>query len=494
MSEQSQKPREPKARVDWNGEECAAAFANASVSKPWTIGYASLNEDLSTHNLDVVGNLPPGVRGTLFRNGPARHELGGQRYGHRWDGDGMVQAFRFGSAVSHEGRFTRTAKFIAETAANKFMFSAFGTCIPGCPPIADDMDEMNSANISVCMAGGELLALWEPGSAYRIDPSTLETIGIKTWHSDLLGQAFSAHPKREPTGETWNFGANPLTGALTLYCSGEDGNLIRSHTLQIENLPPIHDFAVTDRHLVFVLPPTPVNKDRLASGMSFAHSCEWSPGLGSRVLVVAKSDWSQRWYDLPPSALFHVSNAWEDRSGTIRLQFMGAENPMSLFAGWTIMRGDYRHRPGAFMTLVELGPGTTATHHIVKDLEGEFPVVDPSLIGRQHRTVLCLGRSTKRDPEVPGYDDLVSFDVESGQQQRYSYGEDWLVEEHLLVPDATDPNGPAAWIVGTALNLQEKRTSVSVFSAHSIQDGPVARVHLPYALPLGLHGVYQPKL
>lgn len=496
MDSMSDANRAPAARrpAAWNGEDNKRGFAHAAGSKPWTVGYASCNEnELRTERLSLSGNIPAGLRGTFYRNGPARHERGAQRYGHRWDGDGMVQAFQIGSHVSHHGRFVQTEKYLAETAAQRFLRNAFGTYIPGTPPVPADIDEWNVANISLCMAGPELLTLWEPGSAYRIEPRTLETHGVKTWSPELRGRPFSAHPKVEPDGTLWNFGANPLTDELTLYCIGSDGVLKCSTTLHVDKLPSLHDFAVTARHLVFLLPPMPVNKGRLESGLSFAQACEWMPGLGTRVLVVSKADWSQRWYELPAGFVLHVANAWEDSSGVIRLQVMGASSPISFMAGWSTMQGAYRHRPGAYMTLVELDPPAGAKQAVVNDLEGEFPVVDPSLVGRKCGEILCLGRSKERDAALPGFDELVSFNVDQGSTQRYAYGNDWLAEEHLLVPDASTPVGPAKWIVGTALNVVRRTTSLSVFRAGSIAGGPIAQASLPYFLPLGLHGIFVPS-
>ena len=478
----------------WSGEDCKRMFHHATLSKPWTAGYEVCRHDaLATESLVVEGKIPVGLRGTYYRNGPAGHERGTQRYGHRWDGDGMVHAFRIGPGMSHRGRYVQTSKYLAESAADHFLVNAFGTYIPGTPPVPEDIDALNSANISVCMAGEDLLALWEPGSAYRLDPLTLDTRGVKTWSDELRGKAFSAHPKRESDGTLWNFGANPLTGELVLYCIGPDGSLKRTATLRVDNLPSMHDFAVTEHYLVFLLPPLPVNPERLKSGMSFAQACEWQPTLGTRVMIVSKSDWSQRWYELPPSCVFHVANAWEDRSGVIRLQFMGASNPLPLIAGWTIMQGQYGHRPGAYMTLVELDPRGGAKQMIVRELEGEFPVVDPRVVGRQNNAVLCLGRSATRGADMPGYDELVMFDVDEGSTQRFVYGADWMVEEHVLVPNASSVSEGSDWIVGTALNLRSRRPVVSVFRAGSIIDGPVAQASLPYALPLGLHGCFVPS-
>ena len=479
--------RRPKA---WNGDVCKAAFDRAALIKPWTLAYASCSEDaLSTDRLTLKGRIPPSLSGTLYRNGPAKHERGNERYGHRWDGDGMVHAFRFGTRhVSHQGRFVETAKYLVERAEDRFLIDAFGTNLSGLP-LPDDIDELNAANISVCMAGGELLALWDPGSAYRLDPESLDTLGLKTWAPELRGRAFSAHPKREPDGTLWNFGANPLKGELTVYCIDRNGVLKFFRTLQIPGLPTLHDFAITEKHLVFVMSPIVLNKDRLQSGLSFGQACEWKPALGTRVLTISRSDWTLRWYDLPAGCVFHNANAWEDPSGVIRLQFMSAQDPIALAAGWATMHGEYAHRLGARMTLVELDPRRGAKQVVNPAIEGEFPVVDPNFVGRRQREVLCVGRSPSRDPSVPGFDELVCFDVESGAAQRFSYGSDWMVEEHVFAPATS---GKSEWIVGTALNFKRRVTVVSVFSATSIADGPIAQASLPYALPLGLHGLFVP--
>ena len=62
-------------------ESPALAFATAQAER--------LSAPLQT----VQGKLPSELAGTLWRNGPAEHDRFGHRYGHWFDGDGMIQAF-----------------------------------------------------------------------------------------------------------------------------------------------------------------------------------------------------------------------------------------------------------------------------------------------------------------------------------------------------------------------------------------------------------------
>ena len=481
---------EGRQRKQWNGQALKAAFEKAAATLPWTIGYQSVNVDRLACVANASGRLPRELRGTLFRNGPARHERGGERYGHRWDGDGMVQQFRFSDeGVTHLGRYVQTEKYVAECASDRFLVNGFGTTLQTFDQIPRSIETANPANISVVHIGEELLALWEPGSAYRLDPHTLETKGVKTWDQALVGRPFSAHPRVEANGDMWNFGADPISGELTIYHARRDGQLLRSHVLTVERLPPIHDFAVTERFLVFLLPSIALNKDRLLSGSSFAESCGWSPKLGMRVLAVDKRDWSQKYFDLPPGCVFHISNAWEGEDGAIRLEYMRAAEPTSLMAGWSVMRGVYRHYEGARLTAVLLHPEKgIASQRVVGEREAEFPVIEGANVGHRHRHVLCLERGADRDREMPGFEQVALINVDSGQAQRFAYGDDWLVEEHVFARAHGEER--ARWIVGTAIDLREKQTVLSVFGAHRLSEGPMFQARLAYALPLGLHGTY----
>ena len=195
----------------WNGELLSMAFQRSAGSRPWTEGYRSLDVDrIVCDAVPLSAPLPKGLRGTFFRNGPARHERGGQRYGHRWDGDGMLQRFQFTDrGVSHVGQYIHTEKYNAETAKGRFERSAFGTHIPGSDAAPDPIDVVNVANISVLHFAGELLALWELDLPTELSRSRLPRLasrcGIRRW---------PAAPSRHT--HVWNRTARSGTSAQIL--------------------------------------------------------------------------------------------------------------------------------------------------------------------------------------------------------------------------------------------------------------------------------------
>ena len=201
---------------------------------------------------------PDGFRRTRLAQ---RRELGGARMNHWFDGDGMVQAFRFeggasAAVVSHRGALLATPKLTTEEAAGRLLYSGFATTLANSPPL-NGPDTLNPANINLLPLPGsqELFALWEAGSALALDPQTLQARGFKAWSPETQGAPFSAHPRTAPDGTVWNFGYVPGSGKLLVYEIAPDGRLRRQQVLDAPQADMVHDFAITGRHLVFLLMP-----------------------------------------------------------------------------------------------------------------------------------------------------------------------------------------------------------------------------------------------
>ena len=473
------------ARAD-AGENWQAQFEASSA--PWKSAFATLPGDLPLTAATVRGRFPDAISGTLYRIGPAGHDLGGERYHHWFDGDGMAHRFVIaGREVHHQGRYVATAKRTAEVAAGRRLTDGFGTVFKGTEPVASP-DSMNVANINVLPIGGDLLALWEGGSATRLDPHTLETRGLKTWRADLAGVPFSAHPRIGPDGTVWNFGVSANNGLLVLYEIAPDGALRRADAMPIAPVSMIHDFAVTERHLVFLLPPLVYDAQRRAAGASFLDAYAWRPELGMRVLVIDKKDWKrQQTLALPAGFLFHLGNAWEEdtASGTlIHLDYVRSADATSVLASAReVMRGRLVGRASPMLTVATLNLRSGRATQDELPIEAEFPRIDPRRVGQRHRRVLHAARPLDG---LPLWSAIASTDVETGASQRFVYGAQALVEEHVWVPD----DRGAGWVLGTVFDHAQKKTVLSCFAADALADGPVAQATLPYSLPLGLHGVF----
>lgn len=474
------------------GESWKAEFAAAMAKRPWLLGFQSAAPGgYAERRMTVEGVLPAGLRGTLFRNGPARHEIGDMRYHHWFDGDGMVNAFRFeGGGATHIGRFVETAKFIDETAAGRALHPGFGTELPGMEPVRS-ADQINVANINVIWHGGELLALWEGGSAYRLDPETLETLGLKSWTAETRGLPFSAHPRVDADGTLWNFGYSTVAEALVIYRIDAGGVLRDQGVVRLPGIPMIHDFMITDRHLVFVLPP--FRFDRAKQG-DFLSRFNWSPDEGGRALIVDKNDLTtMQVVELPSFWVFHFSNAYDTGDGGIEFQAPVYRNPDAMTETFReVMRGNEVPAEGSTLITgrIDVAKATFSQTEIREGFASEFPRIDMRRAGQRHRHTVLMQSSA--EAEGPIFDTVLRLDHETGDADRFRFAAGELAEEHIFVPDAGSADEGAGWVIGTALDSRTARTSLNVFDAGRIADGPVARLYADYPLPLGLHGNFVP--
>ncbi|NKC11823.1 MAG: carotenoid oxygenase [Gammaproteobacteria bacterium] len=466
------------------------AFHEALPGKPWLTGYRTMAREQLQAKATWHGKAP-GLRGTLYRNGPAGHEVGGFRYRHWFDGDGMVQRFAVSEdGVAHLGRFVRTHKRVAESGAGRALYPTFGSRVPNANPVTK-ADVVNTANISTLIHNGELYALWEAGSPHRLDPATLETLSVHSYSPQTQGLPFSAHPRVEADGTLWNFGYVSAAKRLVLWHIDAAGTLVKAAALPIDPITMIHDFVVTRRHLVFLIPP--LHFEPGASSATFLQAHRWHPEHPTRVLVVDKNDFSRTtWLELPAQWVFHFGNAWEDKDGFIRFDGARAPDPSIMFGRFRdIMRGQ-DNGAGAparsFNYVLHPATGYATEEPLMAAHEaGEFPTIDPRVSGRQYRHVALLTTQPGQETEHGHFDTVMLLDVTSGHSVRYTYPAHEIAEEHLIVPG----DGGRFWLVGTTLAYREEKTRLNVFDGKRLADGPVAIATLPYPLPLGLHGKWQ---
>lgn len=434
--------------------------------------------------------LPDALSGTLYRNGPARFLRGHTRYQHWFDGDGMVHAFKIsGHDLTHQAKMVRTDRYVAEEAAGRFLWDGFGTHFDDSLAVSSP-DVLNVANISVLPLGEELLALWEAGSAWRVNPQTLDTIGRKVFSPKTDGMPFSAHPRIDPAGRIWNFGYLSGSGKLALYDINLDGRLHRVSLIDAPNADMVHDFAVTERYLVFVLVPLQFKSaDRPVAFIDMLH---WNADEPVHVLLIDKNNLQVAGrFELPAFFVFHLGNAWED-GNTVRIATAASVDfhPM--------MDEIVQATTGGRIAL----PVESGTSEIVLDLQQnhatitahgdsgiDFPRFDQRYTGMQTDKLFMLGRTQDMSNELFGFNQLVSISRQNQTEQTFDYGPDSLVEEHIFIADETNREAHG-WLVGTSYHWLSERTRIALFDAQHIDDGPIAEAELPYGLPLGLHGQF----
>jgi len=208
------------------------------------------------------------------------------------------------------------------------------------------------------------------------------------------------------------------------------GELATATTIKVPQIAMVHDFAVTERHLVFLLPPLVFDRARSETGETFLDNHVWKPELGLRVLVLHKDRLdTPQWFELPAGFVFHLGNACEDLD-VIRLDHVRSPSAWNVMTGLKdLMQGQYEAREHPTVALVEIDLKAGRARQNLLPHIAEFPRVDPRCVGRRYSQVFIALRVSPG--ERPGFDAVMRLDVTTGRSDVYRYGPGVMVEEHV---------------------------------------------------------------
>jgi all-trans-8'-apo-beta-carotenal 15,15'-oxygenase len=441
---------------------------------------------------DVEGQVPEGLAGTLYRVGPAKLDLAH----HLFDGDGMVSAVRFGQdgSVHWANRFVRTGKYLAELHASRPARRGFGTLAGGGRlrnALQLSPGKSNAANTSVMFTAGRLLALWEAGRPWQLDPATLETIGEMDFDGALDARLpFSAHPHWDPkTGEIFNFGMTyGRKDSVACYRIDRSGRL--HHLARVAVPAPVmnHDFIVTDRWLVFCLNPLRMRLiPFLAGQVAFGDSLQFHEDEATTIILVPRAGGEPVRVEAPAWFQFHFAAAHDDGDDVVidlaRYQryadigpYLKAYRTNPSFGRAPTL---WRYRVSARTRRVE--------GHELSPQGLEFPQVNGQLATGGYRLVYGVFVEPGQ-----GFDGRIGrVDTETGQTDSWAPGEGMPVSEPIFVPR---PDGTAeddGWLVAHVYDPAREATDAVVLDARDLAAGPLCTAHLPVNAGLTFHGAWR---
>ncbi|MEM8641879.1 MAG: carotenoid oxygenase family protein [Cyanobacteria bacterium P01_G01_bin.54] len=472
----------------------------------WQKGYESQPNEISYWVDDITGEIPAGLQGTLFRNGPGLMDIKGERFHHPFDGDGMICAFTFADGRVHfRNRFVRTAGFLKEQAEGKICYrGVFGTQkAGGWLGNLFDLQLKNIANTNIIYWGDRLLALWEAALPHRLQPETLDTIGLDNWDGILENSgAFSAHPRVDPHSELdggqpclVNFAlqAGPIS-KLHLYEFNPQGQLLRQFVQPIPGFAFIHDFAITPRYTLFFQNPMSFNPFPFLFGFKGAAQClHFQENEPTRIVIIPRDQSSgepTRTIPVQAGFVFHHANAWENPDGTLGLESI-------CYDSFPEVEPDADFRDTKFETLAPsqlwrftIDPQAQTVERERRDRHAvEFPTLHPQWVGRPHR--YCYLAATDTVGENAPLQGLIKFDSQTGEQEFYSFAPRGFVSEPVFVPQGAGEDD--GWVMMLVYNAARHASDLAIFDAANITAGPVATVQLKLHIPYGLHGNWTPE-
>jgi carotenoid cleavage dioxygenase-like enzyme len=436
--------------------------------------------------LKIRGELPRELNGTLYRNGPnPQFETPGA---HWFVGDGMLHAFHLENGrASYRNRWVRTPKWQAEHDAGRALFGGFGRKLPGAP--ATITSDGGVANTNIVFHGGRLLALEEGHMPTEIEPGTLNTLGYCNYGGSIAGP-FTAHPKIDPiTGEMVFFGYNAsgrFTPTLSFGSVNESGAVTRFDRFEAPYASMVHDFIVTEHHLLFPVLPITGSMERAKSGRP---PYAWEPDKGAYVGVMKRHGSASDivWFRAQNCFVFHVMNAWEEGDRIVADVMQCDEAPLFPHPDGSPTDAKKSRARLCRWTFDLAGNTDRFTQTYLDDIAGEFPRIDDRRAGlaNGHGWYACV------NPNLPLSDSFSGIIHVDGNRTRR--GQYWLpagdaLSEPVFVARGDDAAEGDGWLLATVWRARENRSDLAVFNAIDVTAGPVALVQLAHRVPAGFHG------
>ncbi|GJQ15716.1 hypothetical protein GpartN1_g7507.t1 [Galdieria partita] len=489
----------------------------------WLRGWENQEKEINVeidlnnpHSSWLTGELPKDIRGTLFRNGPARFRVGSDIVCHPWDGDGMVAAITFDqNKIWFRNRLVRTKGYMKESSANKILFrGTFGTPIPGgWMKNILNIRMKNVANTNVLLWNGRLFALWEGGLPYELDPGNLITLGEK--RLDASQSNFTAHPKLEPdTGRLIGFSSQLglQSSQLTFYEWNENFHLLHQKSVRIPGFGFYHDFAITPNYYILFQGPIDFTPWKFLLGLCSAAECmNFQKDRPAKLFLIPRNSSAPvKQLNVKSGFVFHFANAFEEEQGEMIMDvvrvpelFLGGISKASHENKSVVELVDYENQvPQSCLYRYRLdlsGSGKCMEERpLMEGRQVEFPIVHPRCIGKRHHIIYLGVNAGQQVSPIQGIAkvNLVTGTVDSWIPKSFEFA-----VEPIFIPkgisskvEMTPHHEDDGYLITLVYDGNRNRSYYAILDARRVQDGPICTIQLPIAIPHGLHGLWSEQI
>lgn len=449
---------------------------------PMLVGnWRPVQRELDLESVEVLGRIPEDLTGVYVRTGP-NPLFPAQGPNHLFDGDGMVHAIYISpDHVRYKNRYVQTEAWAAARQAGHAVRTGLASP-PARGPWSQHSPYANTANAAVIWHDDRLLALSEFGAPYRLDPASLETLGVYAAGHRLA--PFSAHTRFDAaTAELWFLryfvdGSNEIE--IDALGPGE-----RCVTLaRLAPAVPImtHDFAISEHYVVFFQLPPFFDREvaeRARSGWTGAAL------LPAALVAVDRRGGRTAKFAIQPGTVSHLANAFE-RDGCLfvyGIRFAGLPAFLAFDPEERERVPSEHNRGQLYEYCVNLSSGEVIERSMTEP-GLEFPRIHEAYTGRVQRYVYAV-----REGRDGG---IVRVDLQSRLVQTHRFGPSRYAGEPIFVPrhhsSAEDDGYVLTWVWDSISN----RSQCVVLDAGHLEDAPLATLRLDARVPFGFHGTWIP--
>ena len=299
----------------------------------------------------------------------------------------------------------------------------------------------------------------------------------------------TAHPRTCPkTGELLFFSYSVMSEPyLTYYRVNPVGKLVQIEPIELPRAVMMHDWNVTENHVVFM--DLPIISDMnlaVETGSPFGFKPEFGARLGVMPREGSNSD--VRWFDIDPCDVFHPLNSYEDGNKIILHVCRQQE---AMVGGFQDIYGGETTVARLWKWTIDLELGSVKEEQI-DDAPCDFPRIDDRRIGFKND----YGYFTTLETDVESLTigrHLLKYDLVNGKRLTHDLGENVTGGEALFVPRTANSSEDDGWVISLAYEAETDRSKLLIINSQDFESAPVAEIYAPQRVPNGAHGSWVSK-
>jgi carotenoid cleavage dioxygenase len=455
--------------------------------------------EADVRDCQVTGRVPTDLSGAFYRVGPdAQYPLAPGNI--PFDGEGHVSMFRIKDGrVDYRSRFVRNERYMAQDKARRVLFPMYRN------PSLDDPSvkglSRSTANTHIINHKNLLLALKEDSPPSALDLLTLDTVVPNyTFDAQLPSRTFTAHPKLDSeTGNMVAFGYEAEghgSDVVSMFEITPEGRMVWNTKIQVPYVGMLHDFAVTQKHIVFYVIPLAFDEAQMSKG---GIHWSWDAAKPTYFGFVRRGGDGKdvRWIEGPTRSATHVMGAFDDGEKIVVDVEMSMSNPFPFMpqrdgSPWNPVAGS-SHITRLSVDLSKRRPSSYGIEQMYPHV-GALPRQDDryNTVPYRYGFLGCPDPSVP-DPRAAGAC-YARFDHQNRTSTLFNAGRETSLAECCFAPRSGDAPEGAGYLMGVATRGNENgRADLVILDAEHLADGPVATVHLPMRAIGQIHGWWVPE-
>lgn len=332
---------------------------------------------------------------------------------------------------------------------------------------------------------GKTYALQEGTARPQELTNELYTVGPCDFDGTWAG-TMSAHTKLDPgSGELHSVSYDESADYVQYMVVGADGKVKSSRKIPMGGTILMHDFALTEKYVVLYDQPIMFDMGAMQRGQKIPWV--WDEKRPNRVGYFSRTGGPVTWITVPATYISHTLNAY-DEGGGIVVDFVEFPAPfsadqLSTSAPPSLVRWTIDRARGA------------VRRSVLDDRPQEFPRVPDARVSRKHRYGYTAATADflksyghGSTPDSAFSNGLVKHDLVTGRSQFHQFPKHASASEAVFVPRAGARAEDDGYVMSYVHNPDRNASDLVILSAQDFTGKPIARIHLPSRIPLGLHG------